>query len=66
MSKSFRRAAILSSAAAVIAPFSATAADDAGEDRDYLPRSIIVTGEKQGYGEDDGSSGTKTPTPLIE
>lgn len=66
MSLSFRRAAILSSAAALVAPLPALAADDAAEDRDYLPRSIIVTGERQGYGEEDGSTGTKTPTPLID
>ncbi len=40
------------------------AADDG--DRDYLPDSIVVTGERNGYAMDDGSSGTKTPTPLIE
>lgn len=36
-------------------------------DRDYLPREIIVTGEQdEGYAVDDGTSGTKTPTPLID
>lgn len=66
MSLTLRRAAILSSAAALTAPLPAVAADDAAGDRDYLPRSIIVTGERQGYGEEDGSTGTKTPTPLID
>src|SRR3546814_5652646 len=41
-------------------------ANDAAEDRDYLGREIVVTGEREGYASDDGSSGTKTPTPLID
>lgn len=36
------------------------------QDRQYLPEGIIVTGERQGYAEEDGSSGTKTPTPVID
>ncbi|WP_235903640.1 TonB-dependent receptor [Pontixanthobacter luteolus] len=35
-------------------------------DRDYLPVDIVVTGAGGGYKTDDGSTGTKTPTPLIE
>ena len=60
-----RRLLMLSGATATCA-FAATAmaADDG--DRDYLPDSIVVTGERTGYAMDDGSSGTKTPTPLIE
>ena len=67
MASSPRRAALLSTAALFLAPTvaSANAAAAAG-DRDYLPSDIVVTGERQGYGEDDGSTGTKTPTPLIE
>lgn len=53
--------------AAIIAPVAASAAESAAEqDRQYLPDGIVVTGELTGYGEDDGSSGTKTPTPLID
>ncbi|MBE5074549.1 TonB-dependent siderophore receptor [Erythrobacteraceae bacterium E2-1 Yellow Sea] len=40
------------------------AADDG--DRDYLPDTIVVTGVRDGYVLEDGSTGTKTPTPLIE
>lgn len=41
-------------------------ANDAAEDRDYLGREIVVNGTREGYSSDDGSSGTKTPTPLID
>ncbi len=34
--------------------------------RDYLPTDIVVTGQKDGYSYDDGSSATKTPTPVID
>nr|WP_240048833.1 TonB-dependent siderophore receptor [Parerythrobacter lutipelagi] len=45
----------------------AGAGADADFDRDYLPREIIVTaGQLDGYRSDDGSSATKTATPLIE
>lgn len=40
--------------------------DAAAPERDYLPKEIVVTGERKGYGTDDGSSATKTPTPLID
>ncbi len=40
------------------------AADDA--QRDYLPTSIVVTADRDSYVGDDGSSATKTPTPLID
>jgi len=68
MTPTLRRATLLASAAMLFSPSlaSANAAAAAAEDRDYLPTDIVVTGERQGYGEDDGSSGTKTPTPLIE
>ena len=42
-------------------------ADEADQpERDYLPSDILVTGERDGYGVDDGSTATKTPTPLID
>ncbi|MBX7539832.1 TonB-dependent receptor [Qipengyuania sphaerica] len=42
-----------------------TAAADA--ERDYLPKEIVVKGQRaDDYGTDDGSSATKTPTPLID
>ncbi|KUO49509.1 MAG: TonB-dependent receptor [Sphingomonadales bacterium BRH_c42] len=59
------RASLLISCVAAIVP-TAAIASDAAEDRDYLGREIVVTGEREGYGIDDGSSGTKTPTPLID
>ncbi|HSM53331.1 MAG TPA: TonB-dependent receptor plug domain-containing protein, partial [Erythrobacter sp.] len=46
--------------------FAAAGADAAEQDRQYLPDGIIVTGQREGYAEDDGSSGTKTPTPVID
>lgn len=61
-----RRILMLTTAAAGCTLASpALAAADNG-DRDYLPDSIVVTGERDGYSMDDGSTGTKTPTPLIE
>ncbi|MEX0342224.1 MAG: TonB-dependent receptor plug domain-containing protein, partial [Erythrobacter sp.] len=36
-------------------------------ERDYLPNGIVVTGDRDtGYETDDGSTATKTPTPLID
>ena len=39
---------------------------DLDEDRSYAPSDIVVTGQKAGYVVDDGSTSTKTPTPLID
>lgn len=58
--------------AALITPATASAAESAmaanaeEQARQYLPEGIIVTGEREGYAEEDGSSGTKTPTPVID
>ncbi|OZA94122.1 MAG: TonB-dependent siderophore receptor [Erythrobacter sp. 34-65-8] len=66
---SFRSARLLLLSS--VAPFAAAsplaAADNAAADpeRVYLPSAIVVTGERDQYGTSDGSSGTKTPTPLI-
>ncbi|MBX7496890.1 TonB-dependent siderophore receptor [Qipengyuania sp. 6B39] len=50
-----------------LATFGAPAqAEDAQPERDYLPSDIVVTGDRDGYGNDDGSTATKTPTPLID
>jgi len=62
------RIALLAGAAGMAAPALASDAadgDPAGE-RDYLPREIVVTGAADGYGLEDGSSATRTPTPLID
>ena len=59
------RLALLASAA-TIAPTPALADTAADSQRDYLPGNIIVTGQIDGYGEDDGSTGTKTDTPIID
>ena len=64
MSPLFCRTTLLSATAIALLPAAALAND--AEDRDYLPGNIVVTGERQGYAVDDGSSGTKTPTPLID
>ena len=46
--------------AAFAAPVAASAAESAAEqERQYWPEGIIGTGELRGYGEDDGSTGTK-------
>lgn len=34
--------------------------------REYLAEDIIVSGQRDGYDHDDGSSATKTPTPIID
>lgn len=57
------RSLLISTAAiAVAAP---AWADDAAPG-DYLPEGIVVIGQRDAYSSDDGSSGTKTPTPLID
>ncbi|MFZ1743729.1 MAG: TonB-dependent siderophore receptor [Pontixanthobacter sp.] len=60
------RLALLSSVALALPLQSLSAEAGADPDRDYLPGEILVRGEADGYGSDDGSSGTKTPTPLID
>lgn len=64
MTNPLRRASLLSTAAIALLPTYAQA--NAAAEREYLPRTILVTAQRQGYAEDDGSSATKTPTPLIE
>lgn len=72
MSRSFHRTVLLSTvgiallhAAAPAIANTASVSEDAPE-RDYLPAEIVVTGSAEGYITEDGSSGTKTPTPLID
>jgi catecholate siderophore receptor len=57
------RSALLASTAFALA--TPAHADDA-DDRDYLPRDIVVIGTQMDYASDDGSTGTKTPTALID
>ena len=61
------RLALLASAATV-APTAASAETTADTDaqRDYLPGNIVVSGERDSYVNEDGSTGTKTPTPIID
>ena len=60
-------ATLLSTAALATPAFASTTAADAQPERDYLPTDIVVTGDRaEGYGNEDGSTGTKTPTPLID
>lgn len=59
------RTVLLSSAIAISTPLHAAAAEGQPE-RDYLPSDIVVTGERDGYSTNDGSTATKTPTPLID
>ena len=57
--------ALLAAGTALATP--AFAAEEVQPDRDYLPADIIVSGDREeGYGNEDGSSATKTPTPLID
>ncbi len=63
---SFTRRSILLTGAVLALPVAPIMAEaDAQPVRDYLPSEIVVTGAVEGYGSDDGSSATKTPTPLI-
>ncbi len=66
MNLSPTRSALLFSAAAFVFPTAAFATDDTDPDRDYLPVEIVVSGVTDSYSSDDGSTATKTPTPLIE
>lgn len=54
---------MLVSASALAAP--AFAADETSQ-RDYLPGNILVHGERESYTAEDGSTATKTPTPIID
>ena len=47
-------------------PVHAETKDNGQPDRDYLPGEIVVTAQSNGYELDDGSSGTKTPTPILD
>ena len=64
------RSALLLGSALAASPAMAESADSAAADaqpeRSYLPAEIVVSGEREGYGNEDGSSATKTPTPLID
>ena len=59
---SIRTVLFLGTAAAMASPAFA----DEQPERDYLPTDIIVTGHHDSYRVDDGSTATKTPTPLID
>jgi catecholate siderophore receptor len=58
------RTALLSATA--VSASAAYAADDAASDTDYLGGNIVVTAKVEGYVSEDGSTATKTPTPLID
>lgn len=65
-----RRAALLSASALLAFAVPATAnpapAAPPAAERDYLATEIVVTGTHESYASDDGSSATKTATPLID
>ena len=63
--RAFRLALLLTSAVLPATAFANETADGQPE-RDYLPSEIVVSGERGGYGIDDGSTATKTSTPLID
>ena len=66
--KPFTCAALLLAGTAIATPaMASTASADGQPERDYLPTDIVVKGERaDDYGTDDGSTATKTPTPLID
>lgn len=53
-------------AASALAGLSAPALANPAPERDYLGTEIVVTGTAEGYASEDGSTATKTPTPLID
>lgn len=63
-----RRAALLTSVALLGLAFPANATETTIEqpERDYLPEEIVVVGAVDTYATEDGSTGTKTPTPLVD
>lgn len=68
----FLMSGLLASASSLLLAAPAHAADNAADSaatdaqRDYLPADIIVTASRETYVGDDGSSATKTSTPLID
>ena len=63
--RTFRIRTLLMAGATLCVPISAQAETD-DEPRDYLGDNIVVTAQREGYSSIDGSSATKTPTPLID
>jgi catecholate siderophore receptor len=61
--KSFSVGLLVSVASTAL--LAAPAHAETAADRDYLAEDIVVTGVAGAYAMDDGSSSTKTPTPLI-
>ncbi|MGE5952674.1 MAG: TonB-dependent receptor [Qipengyuania vulgaris] len=65
--KPFTSVAILLAGTAFATPALADTSANGQPERDYLPSDIVVMGERSDeYGTDDGSTATKTPTPLID
>ena len=72
----YPRAALLAGAAILVPAMPVHAAEAAADgvassaerktERDYLARDVVVTGQQEGYRVTDGSTATKTPTPLID
>ncbi|MCT2559467.1 TonB-dependent siderophore receptor [Tsuneonella sp. YG55] len=60
------RSTILRAALACASSLSAPALAADSAPGDYLPGDILVVGQRDGYASEDGSTGTKTPTPLID
>lgn len=72
----YPRAGLLAGAAILVPAMPVHAAEAAADgaassaerktERDYLARDVVVTGQQEGYRVTDGSTATKTPTPLID
>ena len=61
----YQSTTLLAALLATSAFVSNASASETAEEQ-YVPGNIVVTGTRGGYGEDDGSTATKTPTPLID
>lgn len=66
MSKSTACLRAIAMTSTVLAGTLAAMPAQADDQRDYLGSEIVVTAVREGYIATDGSSGTKTPTPLID
>ncbi len=58
------RTSLMVATAMVATPVFAQDRED--DRRSYLPQEIVVSADRDGYSVDDGSSATKTPTPMID
>ncbi len=65
MSSPVSHSAVALALVTMATPAFANTATTLDPERDYLPTDIVITAAQDRYSADDGSSATKTPTPLI-